>query len=375
MKSRRLYHTHEYNGGTWRSGLRRVSVERDGYGAALEAVARSLPEEDSALVGVVRAIVLDVRERGDDALLELGRRFDAPCLDALQVPEDEWEAGCTGIDRLVRAALDEAGHAIEAFHEPQRRSTWMTLADGEIVGQMLRPLDRVGVYVPGGLAEYPSSVLMTAIPARVAGVPDVRICTPARRDGSLSPSVLYAARMAGAKAVYRVGGAQAIAAMAYGTATVPGVDKIVGPGNAYVSAAKRMLWGVADMDMVAGPSEVCVVADAHADAAYVAADMLTQAEHDPDCAAFLVTPDGALAGRVEAELTRQLVPLARRQVIEAALEGHGAIVVTRSLDEALEIANACAPEHMALMVADPMAALAKVRNAGAVFLGGMTPQT
>ena len=355
--------------------MRRISIEQDGLDAALDAVRRSLPEEDDALVVAVRDIIRQVRERGDEALLELGRRFDAPELDTIEVGPDEWDAGCAQVPVPVAQALDRAYASIRAFHEPQRRSTWMAMDAGRTLGQLILPLDRVGVYVPGGRAEYPSSVLMTAGPASVAGVSDIRLCTPARRDGTVPPTVLYAARIAGVSAVYKVGGAQAIAAMAYGTASVPRVDKIVGPGNAYVCAAKKLLWGVTDMDMLAGPSEVCVVADETADPRYAAADMLSQAEHDPDCAAFLVTTDAALANGVEREIERQMAGLDRRDTLAEALDANGAIIVAQDLEQALLVANACAPEHLALMVADPMAALSKIRHAGAVILGHMTPQT
>jgi histidinol dehydrogenase len=355
--------------------LKRIIIEQDGYEAALKAVQRSLPDEDIAVLDAVRGIIADVRARGDAALLELGRKFDSPALDRLEVSSSEWDAGCSSVEPDVRAALDQALDAIRAFHVPQRRSSWFTLEGGRITGQMLRPLDRVGVYVPGGRASYPSSVLMAAGPAAVAGVPDIRLCTPAGRDGVVAPSVLYAARIVGVQAVYKIGGAQAVAAMACGTATVPRVDKVVGPGNAYVCAAKKLLWGVADMDMIAGPSEVCVVADESADPGFVAADMLAQAEHDPECAAFLITPSASLAQQVEGEIEKQMGTLARRQTLQQALQDHGGVIVTRSLAEALEVANACAPEHLALMVRDPMAALASVRHAGAVILGHHTPQT
>lgn len=355
--------------------MKRISIEKDGLAAALDAVRRSLPEDDDQLVVTVREIIRQVRERGDDALLELGRRFDAQGLGSIEVSQGEWDAGCAEVPMDVRDALDRAHASIVAFHEPQRRSTWMTMTDGRVLGQMLRPLDRVGVYVPGGRAEYPSSVLMSAAPASVAGVVDIRLCTPARRDGTLPPTVLYAARIAGVRAVYKVGGAQAVAAMAYGTMTIPHVDKVVGPGNAYVCAAKKLLWGVTDMDMLAGPSEVCVVADGSADPRYVAADLLSQAEHDPDCAAYLITISEAMADAAASELDRQMAALARRETLRSALDAHGAIIVARDLDEALQVANACAPEHLALMVSDPMGALSMVRHAGAVILGHMTPQT
>ena len=211
--------------------MRRIQIESDGYETARNAVQRSLPEADDAVVGIVRSIIEDVRQRGDEALLELGCRFDAPCLDGLIVDDDEWDRGCAALDAGVADALKKAFQSVVAFHERQRRSSWLDIADGQIKGQMLRPIDRVGVYVPGGRAEYPSSVIMAAGPASVAGVAEIVLCTPARSDGSVSPAVLYAARIAGVRSVFKVGGAQAIAAMANGTAAVPRDDKIVGPGN------------------------------------------------------------------------------------------------------------------------------------------------
>ncbi len=355
--------------------MRRIEIERDGIEAARTAVRRFLPEDDAEINRIVRGIVDDVRRRGDEALLELGRKFDAPGLACLAVSQEEWDRACEALEPGVAEALDAAYRAVAAFHEPQRRSSWLTVAEGEVKGQILRPLDRVGVYVPGGRAEYPSSVIMTAGPASVAGVPEIVLCTPARRDGTIPSSVLYAARIAGVRSVFKVGGAQAVAAMAFGTDTVPRVDKIVGPGNSYVCAAKKLLWGVADMDMIAGPSEVCVVADETATAEYVAADLLTQAEHDPECAAYLITPCAPLADEVERCLARQMARLARQETIRSALDAQGAIVITRSLSEAIEVANVCAPEHLALMVREPMALLSSVRHAGAVILGHWTPQS
>lgn len=354
--------------------MRWIEVATDGYEAALKALRRELPEADSRLSNLVSGIIAEVRRRGDDALLELGRRFDAPDLESLVVTEAEFEA----VGRLgpaVRSALDASFDAVRSFHEAQRRTSWFRHDDGRVTGQILRPLGRVGIYVPGGRARYPSTVIMCGAPALAAGVPDVALCTPPARDGSVHPAVLYAARLVGARAVYKIGGAQAVAALAYGTQTVPRVDKVVGPGNVYVCEAKRQLWGVTDMDMLAGPSEVCVVADSTASPAFAAADLVTQAEHDADCAAFLLTPDPRLAARVRGELEARVARLERSAIAGEALERNGALIITRDLDEAVALANACAPEHLALMVEHPEALLATVRNAGAVMLGSMTPQT
>lgn len=355
--------------------MRTVSVESEGYAAAAAAVRRAGLETDPEVERVVAGIVAEVRARGDEALLDLGRRFDCPGLGALEVSADEWEQGCAAVPGEVKAALDRAAANIRAFHEQQRRPSWMDAREGAVTGQVVRALDRVGLYVPGGTAVYPSSVLMVGVPARVAGVSDIVMTTPAARTGEVHPSVLYAARAAGVSRVFRVGGAQAVAALAYGTRTVPAVDKVVGPGNVYVNAAKKLLWGVVDVDMLAGPSEVCVVADDGANPAFAAADLLTQAEHDADCAAYLLTPSARLAVAVAREIDQRMADLPRRGLVARALEAHGAIVVTRTLDEALDLANVCAPEHLALMVRDPFAALAHVRNAGAVLLGDYSPQT
>lgn len=271
--------------------------------------------------------------------------------------------------------MKQAAASIRAFHEPQRRSSWFDTGPGGIRGQLVRPLDRAGIYVPGGTASYPSTVLMTAIPAAVAGVPEIVMCTPARESGCIPPIVLFAARLAGVHRVVAAGGAQAIAAMAYGTRTVPAVDKIVGPGNAFVNAAKRLVWGVVDVDMLAGPSEVCIVADELADASLIAHDMLTQAEHDAESPAYLITPSEIVANAALKELDRLAAAMPRAAILQTALANHGAVVVTRSMEEAVELANACAPEHLALMVQEPFALLGSIRNAGAILMGNYTPQT
>lgn len=357
------------------SAMKWIEVEKEGWEAARSAVARPALELEPDLLQRVAGLISRVRESGDATLLELGRQFDCPSLSSLQVSDEEWEAGCASVDEAVAQALQQAADQIAAFHRIQLRPSWMHWTDYGNLGQLVQPLARVGIYVPGGRAPYPSTVLMCAIPAAVAGVPEIYVCTPAGRDGTVHPAVLYAARLAGVRAVFKVGGAQAVAAMAYGTETIPAVDKIVGPGNLYVCAAKRLLWGVTDMDMIAGPSEVCVVADSSANPAYVAADLLTQAEHDPECAVFLLTPDRSLAELVQEAITIQLSHLTRADICREAMEKNGVCVVTRTLEEAMELANACAPEHLALHVQDPWTAVKQVRNAGAVMLGPWTPQT
>ncbi len=355
--------------------MRIISVAGQGYEAAARALTRSTLQDSPEAEAIVRRIIADVQIQRDRVLLELSRQFDCPTLSSLEVTEDEWNAACSETDSLSRQTVETAAQNIERFHLPQRRASWADVQPGMITGQIIRPLERVGVYVPGGTAVYPSSVLMCAIPARVAGVNEIVMCMPARRDGSLHPLALFAARLAGVNRVFKIGGAQAVAAMAFGTETVPRVDKVVGPGNIYVNLAKRQLYGVVDIDMLAGPSEVCVVADEGANPRFAAADILTQAEHDPECAAFLITPSEAMANAVAREIESQLVALARREILRKALDHHGAIILAESLSQAFELANLCAPEHLALMVRDPFSALGAIRNAGAILMGDYSPQT
>ena len=352
--------------------LRTAELSPDGVVAAL---ARPHAATDPDAVARVAAIVDEVRRRGDAALLDFTKRFDGVELrpEELRVSEDEW-AAATVAPRL-QTALAEAARRIEAFHRHQLpRSWWVRDEHGSLLGQQVTPLDRVGCYVPGGTAAYPSTVLMNLIPARVAGVGELVVVSPPGENGRVPAAVLAAARLAGATAVYRVGGAQAVAALAYGTATVPAVDKIVGPGNLYVALAKRLVFGDVGIDLVAGPSEVVVVADRTAEAAHVAADLLAQAEHDPMARAVCLTDDAALGARVVAAVGRQCPDLPRAAIAEAAVRSHGAVVVTRDLGEALAIANRLAPEHLELAVADPFAWLPAVRHAGAIFLGVHTPE-
>jgi histidinol dehydrogenase len=321
--------------------------------------------------------VAGVRDKGDAALLEFTERFDRVALTPgeLAVTAGEMEAAEGAVGAATMRALRYAADRIERFHRESAPRSWrMTDALGSRLGQEVRPLDRVAVYVPGGRAAYPSTVLMTAIPARVAGVKEIVLVSPPSPDKSLNPAVLAAARVAGVTEAYRIGGAQAVAALAYGTETIRRVDKIVGPGNIYVALAKGRVFGDVGIDMIAGPSEVMVVADASADPGWVAADLLAQAEHDPMARAVLLTPSRALIAAVAAAAERQLAALPRREIAEAALRAHGALVLTRSLEEAVEVANLLAPEHLELQVADPDALLAQVRNAGAVFLGRYTPE-
>jgi histidinol dehydrogenase len=324
----------------------------------------------------VKRIVDSVRRRGDKALCELSKRLDGVTLTprTLRVSEAELDAALEEIRPATRRALRLAAKRIAAFHGRQREPSWRyTDAAGIGLGQTITPLRRAGVYVPGGHAAYPSSVLMNAVPARVAGVDEVIMVTPPHPEG-INPAVLAAARIAGVTAVYRIGGAQAVAALAYGTKTVPRVDKIVGPGNSWVQAAKKLVYGVCDIDKIAGPSEVLVIADAKAPARYVAADLLAQAEHGSgDECAVLLTPSRALARAVQREIEKQLVALPRRKAAAGVLRRRAALVVVRSLDEAVEIAEQVAPEHLEIMVERPRRLVPRLRNAGAVFVGPWAP--
>ncbi len=355
--------------------MKKIHVHIDGYETAARALGRSLLQDNPTAEDTVKSIIQKVRTEGDDALLELGRRFDCSQLSELEVTRDEWEEACTLVSDKMKEAIRAVKASIKAFHVKQKRTSWVNAEPGMTVGQLIRPLARVGIYVPGGTAVYPSSVLMSGIPAKVAGVKELVICTPCGKDGRISPLVLYAARETGVDRVFKCGGAQAIAAMAMGTKTIPSVDKIVGPGNVYVNIAKKMLWGLADMDMLAGPSEVCIVADDGANPAYAASDMLAQSEHDTECAAFLITPSERIAAETEKELNLQLEALPRKEILRKALETHGAIVITESLEQTFDLANICAPEHLALMVRDPLSALGQIRNAGAILMGDNSPQT
>jgi histidinol dehydrogenase len=357
--------------------IRRLDTATLGAPGVARMLDRSPATIDAEIHRRVEEIVATVRDKGDAALLDFTERFDRVSLSAreLAVTAGEIEAAESAVGVTTMSALRYAAERIERFHRESAPRSWrMTDALGSRLGQEVRPLDRVAVYVPGGRAAYPSTVLMTVIPARVAGVKEIVLVSPPSADKSLNPAVLAAARVAGVTEAYRIGGAQAVAALAYGTETIRRVDKIVGPGNIYVALAKSQVFGDVGIDMIAGPSEVMVVADASADPEWVAADLLAQAEHDPMARAVLLTPSRALVDAVAAATERQLAGLPRREIAGAALRSHGALVLTRSLEEAVEIANLLAPEHLELQVADPDALLAQVRNAGAVFLGRYTPE-
>lgn len=328
------------------------------------------PEQNEAVKSIVQA----VKAEGDAALLRYTEQFDGMKLDAneLRVTREELKAAYDAVEPSFVTAIRAAAANIRAFHARQKRNSWMDLQpDGSLLGQIIRPLKRVGVYVPGGKAAYPSSVLMNVIPAQVAGVPEIVMVTPPATGGKagIDPYILVAAAEAGVHEIYRVGGAQAVAALAYGTDTIRPVDKICGPGNIYVALAKREVYGVVDIDSIAGPSEIAVLADDSADPAYVAADLLSQAEHDEMASAILVTPSEAFAKACQAEVERQLAALPRKAIAGASIERYGAILLVDSVEAGIDVINQLAPEHFELIVDNPMGYLGRVENAGAIFLG------
>ncbi|MEX0822121.1 MAG: histidinol dehydrogenase [Rhodothermales bacterium] len=328
-------------------------------------------EIDAAVSDILR----DVRERRDEALLDLTERFDGVRPARLRISTERLAEAYSDLDPELRDIFSEAASNIRRFHEKQVRSSWFSDEDdGVMLGQRFVPLDRAGVYVPGGTAAYPSTVLMSVIPAQVAGVRDIQLTSPPGDDGEPHPFVLAAAHFLGLDAIYAVGGAQAIGALAYGTQTIPRVDKIVGPGNVYVAAAKKQVYGQVDIDSIAGPSEIVVLADDGADSGFAAADLLSQAEHDPRASAVLVTTDAAFAARVRERAIEMAADLPRREIVEASLADFGACIVADTMEQAVDVVNELAPEHLELLVRDPEGVLGQVRHAGAIFLGPYSPE-
>lgn len=357
-----------------KAALRALASGEAGFARAFDELVRRREAGREDVEKAARRILERVREGGDDELLACVRKLDGAKLDAVEVTKAEWDEAVARVDPADRAALGKAAMRVREFHRKRVPSSWeMREEGGAYMGVRVRPLARVGLYVPGGKASYPSSVIMNAVPASVVEVPEICVATPPRPDGSLRPEVLMAARLAGVHRVFKMGGAHAVAAFAYGTESVPRVDKVVGPGNQWVAAAKRLVFGEVGIDAEAGPTEVVVVADRTATAAWVAADLVSQAEHDEQAQAILITPAKALAAKVQELVAKQAAELARAAVIRESLAKRGAVVVTRDLDEAIELANRYAPEHLVLAVDKPEVALKKVTNAGAVFLGHYTP--
>lgn len=323
---------------------------------------------------VVDKIVIDVEQQGDEAVRRYTELFDKRSLDQLEVPRAQWERALASIDPGLRDALELSASRIRNFHERQVRQSWIETEELGIYGQLIRPLERVGIYTPGGSAALPSSLLMTAIPARVAGVDEIVIAAPPRGEDGIADVILAAAAIANVDRVFAIGGAQAIGALAFGTESVPRVDKICGPGNIFVALAKQRVSGVVSIDQIAGPTETLVVADDTADLEFVAADLIAQAEHDALATAVLVTTSTDLADALPGEIARQAAELDREEVVRTSMTNNGAIAVVESLDEAIDIANAFAPEHLCLLVSDPWSLVPRVRNAGGIFVGESSPE-
>ncbi len=352
-------------------------VKADGRAeyALLEQLAARSGEVDRKVTAAVEEILEAVRLGGDEAVREYTRRFDGVDAPLRRIGREELETLAAACDRTVYAALERAAANIADFHRRQLQQSWLTTReDGTILGQRIRGLTRVGLYVPGGTAAYPSSVLMNAIPARIAGVKELVMVTPPPKTGAFNADVMAAAYIAGVDAVYLCGGAQGVAALAYGTASLPKVDKIVGPGNIYVATAKRLLFGRVDIDMIAGPSEILVLADDSAEPAYLAADLMSQAEHDVLASAILLTDSEDIARRTLGELEKQVVSLSRADIIRRSLQDFGAAIVCRDMDEAVAFANRLAPEHLEVMCREPMEYIGRLDNAGSVFLGRYSPE-
>lgn len=357
--------------------IQRLNTTQSDFWSRLAELTAWESVADGSVSATVRDILDQVRTRGDDALLEYTRRLDrskAVKIADLELPAARLSRALDSIPAEQRQALETAAARIRAYAERQTLESWrFTEADGTVLGQQVTPLDRVGLYVPGGKAAYPSSVLMNAIPAKVAGVAEIVMVVPAP-DGALNDLVLAAAAIAGVDRAFAIGGAQAVAALAYGTATVPRVDKIVGPGNSYVAAAKRQVFGTVGIDMIAGPSEILVVCDGRTDPDWIAMDLFSQAEHDEDAQPILISPDGAFLERVAASIERQLPEMERRAIIEASLGRRAALIQTLDLNEAAQVVNFIAPEHLELSVAQPETLLPLIRHAGAIFMGRHTAE-
>ena len=346
----------------------------NGLTDAVEVFSRSVSATPPEVESAVDAVLADVKARGDAALLDFTERFDGVRPSSLRVTEEEIEEAFMACPEELTEALRAAAANIREFHSRQLREGFEFRRGGAVLGQRVLPLASAGLYIPGGTASYPSTVLMSAIPAQIAGVERIVMVTPPGKDGKIAPAILAAARIAGVTEIYKIGGAQAVAALAYGTETVARVDKIVGPGNIYVATAKKKVFGLVDIDMIAGPSEILVVADGRADPVNVAADMLSQAEHDRLAAAVLVCTDEVFADAVSAELERQIPLLPRADIARASVDTNGKIIIVPDVDTAIDIANEIAPEHLELCIAEPFRYLESVRNAGSVFLGDSTPE-
>ncbi len=338
-----------------------------------EIFSRVVPEVD--VTGIVSDIIANVRAEGDKAILAYCERFDKAKLSSLEVSEAEIEEAYSIVEPEFKEIMEKAAKNIYAFHKRQTRNSFViNEQDGVVIGQKVEPIEKVGLYVPGGTAAYPSSVLMNCIPAKIAGCSEIVMVTPPSADGKINPAILAAAKIAGVDRIFKMGGAQAVAALAYGTESVPKVDKIVGPGNAFVAEAKRQVFGIVAIDMIAGPSEIMVVADGSCDADVVATDLLSQAEHDRLASAVLVTDSEELAKEVSEALERIIPTLSRSEIARASIDNNGKIIVAKDLDLAIEVANRIAPEHLEVCVDNPFDYLSKIRNAGSIFMGKNCPE-
>lgn len=342
---------------------------------ALKKMRERSGEIDTEITEKVTAIINNVKVNGDKAVKEYTLKFDKAERTNIEVSKEEIDEAYNTVSKDIISALERAAVNIRDFHERQKQQSWMTAKDnGVMLGQRIRGLAKVGIYVPGGRAAYPSSVLMNAIPAKVAGVKEIIMVTPPSKDGKINPNILAAAKVAGVDKVFAVGGAQAVAALAYGTKSIPKVDKIVGPGNIFVATAKRLCFGLVDIDMIAGPSEILVIADETAEPKYLAADLMSQAEHDPMACAILLTTSEKIAKETQEEILKQKKALTKEDIIDESLENFGAMIICKTVDDCIEIANEIAPEHLELMVQNPMEYIGKVDNAGSVFLGKFSPE-
>lgn len=355
--------------------MERITVDGISEKAFIQRLKERVQATDRQVVQQVSAILQQVQLRGDEALVEYTQKLDQVRIEDFRISQQSLKEAYENLPLNLKIALEKAKDNISSFHEQQKQKSFMDFPqEGILRGQMVRGLHRVGIYVPGGRASYPSTVLMNALPAKIAGVKEVIMVSPPQKDGKIQPVVLATAYLAGVDEVFAVGGAQAVAALAYGTETIPAVDKIVGPGNIYVATAKKMVYGTVDIDMIAGPSEIFIIADESADPGYIAADLLSQAEHDPMASSMLATHSRALAEKVVEALKHQCQALERREIAKTALDQYGAILLTKNVEESLKLANALCPEHLELMVKEPLAWLSKVENAGAVFLGSYSPE-
>lgn len=353
-----------------------IRVLDDAYKSIINQLLQRGDEDFSEIDKVVLDIINDVKSKGDSALKDYTAKFDGAKIDQIRVSETEINDAWDQIDSELKSILEEAATNIRSYHTLQKEKTWLEAKpNGVMLGQLVNPMERIGIYVPGGKASYPSTALMNAIPAQVAGVDSIAMVTPPGKDGKVNPVILVAAKILGIKEIYKVGGAQAVAALAYGTETIEPVNKIVGPGNIYVARAKKTVFGMVAIDMIAGPSEICVVADKNANPKYIAADLLSQAEHDEMASAVLITDSEELAKKTLEEVKIQTQSAERKSIIEESLAGYGYIFITKDIDASLNLANELAPEHLELQLNDPLSYLSKVRNAGAIFLGEYAPES